>query len=665
MTRILIALLLISSLGLAQTRTDMTLETSQTVTGTKTFSAVAVKSLNNIKFADQYASIQAAITDAGNNGSVFVPTGAYSISSTISLSGVTSFRLVLSPGAILTAAAGLGANPILQVTGASSDVYISGGQFDGNSIATNCIRVVNAGAVNLKRVDISGTVCHGTVSDGIATTHDGSNYYYVQDVFVHHNYVYSTAQHGISARAVRNFNVTDNRVETPGSTIYGCIRIQAIGAVVKGNILSGFGTADVHANGIQGFATSQYTISGNVIVGGTASGNTSIPIYMDTSFNGVIGGNNIYGGGTGIRCEVCKGSGINANTVSDTALHGIYVNSRVDSLQKNALDATTSINASANVTLATDAGDKQEGANSLQATVAAGFTTGTVFYQDFGSNQDWGTYPIVRLWVKSDTTLNRGVLQLKLAGDTGLATVHTTIDLPSIQAATWYRIELYDQEFYPKFAVVRSWGISAASDPGAVVLHFDDLLIDVPNGPANIAGNVVSKTQSNGIFVDDMKNFAVSGNTIEDAGYNSTGNGIGVLLQADGAGTVLQTGKVNDNIIRTTINLGASSVGLKIRQANSGTIDELRINDNDISQNFNAGNQINFLGTATNVMRAGNVIATAQAGSFQLGSITFANLGTPADGSIIFCSNCTIANPCASGGTGAFAKRLNSTWICN
>lgn len=45
--------------------------------------------------------------------------------------------------------------------------------------------------------------------------------------------------------------------------------------------------------------------------------------------------------------------------------------------------------------------------------------------------------------------------------------------------------------------------------------------------------------------------------------------------------------------------------------------------------------------------------------------VTQANLGTPADGSIIYCSDCTIANPCAGGGTGAIAKRLNGAWVCN
>jgi hypothetical protein len=44
---------------------------------------------------------------------------------------------------------------------------------------------------------------------------------------------------------------------------------------------------------------------------------------------------------------------------------------------------------------------------------------------------------------------------------------------------------------------------------------------------------------------------------------------------------------------------------------------------------------------------------------------TFAFLAAPANGALVYCSDCTIANPCAGGGTGAMAKRLNGAWVCN
>jgi hypothetical protein len=48
-----------------------------------------------------------------------------------------------------------------------------------------------------------------------------------------------------------------------------------------------------------------------------------------------------------------------------------------------------------------------------------------------------------------------------------------------------------------------------------------------------------------------------------------------------------------------------------------------------------------------------------------LSPVLFANLGTPNNGTFYYCPDCAVANPCAGSGTGAFAKRLNGTWICN
>lgn len=72
--------------------------------------------------------------------------------------------------------------------------------------------------------------------------------------------------------------------------------------------------------------------------------------------------------------------------------------------------------------------------------------------------------------------------------------------------------------------------------------------------------------------------------------------------------------------------------------------------------------------TPTNIyaIQADSGAGIAQvADGIQPGSCTFANLGTPANGVMRYCSNCTITNPCAAAGTGAIAKRLNGVWVCN
>ena len=52
-------------------------------------------------------------------------------------------------------------------------------------------------------------------------------------------------------------------------------------------------------------------------------------------------------------------------------------------------------------------------------------------------------------------------------------------------------------------------------------------------------------------------------------------------------------------------------------------------------------------------------------GVIQMTATTQASLGTVVNGQLKYCSDCTIASPCAGGGTGAIAKGLNSQWVCN
>lgn len=68
-------------------------------------------------------------------------------------------------------------------------------------------------------------------------------------------------------------------------------------------------------------------------------------------------------------------------------------------------------------------------------------------------------------------------------------------------------------------------------------------------------------------------------------------------------------------------------------------------------------------------------IVRAAAGQLTYTATTFAALGTPANGTAAYCSDCTVTTPatcpataascvCAGSGTGAFAYRLNGVWDC-
>lgn len=62
---------------------------------------------------------------------------------------------------------------------------------------------------------------------------------------------------------------------------------------------------------------------------------------------------------------------------------------------------------------------------------------------------------------------------------------------------------------------------------------------------------------------------------------------------------------------------------------------------------------------------ARNAITGNEDGTFSPGTFAAATLPAAANGSFAYCSDCTVADPCAGGGTGAFAKRLAGVWVCN
>lgn len=82
-------------------------------------------------------------------------------------------------------------------------------------------------------------------------------------------------------------------------------------------------------------------------------------------------------------------------------------------------------------------------------------------------------------------------------------------------------------------------------------------------------------------------------------------------------------------------------------------------------------NRIQFGGTSTafsGISLSASVGGHAQGLIIQRADGTpqvFANLGAATNGSVIYCSDCTKATPCAGSGTGAIAKRINGSWDCD
>ena len=109
----------------------------------------------------------------------------------------------------------------------------------------------------------------------------------------------------------------------------------------------------------------------------------------------------------------------------------------------------------------------------------AGFTTGLVAYHDLSSAVDLTSpqHRSVQLWVKSDTTLAAGVLELLVDESTGYGTPDETIDVPALTSATWKQ-GLLKLTVPTTLNAVACVGLQARTDPGTVVVTID--LIEAP-----------------------------------------------------------------------------------------------------------------------------------------------------------------------------------------
>jgi hypothetical protein len=106
-----------------------------------------------------------------------------------------------------------------------------------------------------------------------------------------------------------------------------------------------------------------------------------------------------------------------------------------------------------------------------------------------------------------------------------------------------------------------------------------------------------------------------------------------------------------------------SDVNGNIRLSNNANNDFTLLQFGGTSASFPA------LKRSTTVLQAklADDSAFAQVGlqSLAVNATLFANLGTPANGTWLYCSDCLAnSNPCTGASTGAFAKRLNGAWDC-
>lgn len=155
------------------------------------------------------------------------------------------------------------------------------------------------------------------------------------------------------------------------------------------------------------------------------------------------------------------------------------------------------------------------------------------------------------------------------------------------------------------------------------------------------------------------------------AQFTITGNQLhprthGVYLRGNVGG-----GTVANNIIGVQF---ADAIGVFLTTDGTNTPGNIAFTGNTIVGNSSAGS-IGFHGgflatTNGNVLYSNRISGVVTDTVAWFGrqtdvTYTFANLPGAADGSIVYCSDGTIANPVAGGGTGCIAKRINGVWVGN
>jgi hypothetical protein len=177
------------------------------------------------------------------------------------------------------------------------------------------------------------------------------------------------------------------------------------------------------------------------------------------------------------------------------------------------------------------------------------------------------------------------------------------------------------------------------------------------------------------IFDVEGGNGAGGCNPIEDINWygvqlesRNTGD-IGILLNGvNGSAHVyglVATANTNPgaDVIRISQPAGCTVDGIDIRGVSNQASWTNTLNNTINHRTFSpAGGFVRLNYSYSGLNRIQTVV---DGGTVGYGGVTFANLGAPANGTFTFCADCTIANPCAGGGTGAFAKRLNGVWVCN
>jgi parallel beta-helix repeat protein len=304
--------------------------------------AINVKVLNNIRFADQFANLQAAVTDACGSATgaiVYVPAGTYT--SAVAITTCTNLHLYCEGNdkSVIAFNPGSALNDALIVNGASN-VEIDHCKITGNSNTGRLVSVNSSTNVKVHDNTITGAALIPS-SGGLAGVYVNLS----SDVWVERNVMANGPAVPNSANNSEIMVMTggSNRIHIRGNTVtsaglttipimaFDCVDCDILNnQVSQNNIYSGGGN---NGYGITCYASTlpsvlRMRIEGNNITNAAGNG-----IYVQTCDKAVISGNTIFNvaqqqtdvsipaaGITIGRCDSCTVTG---NTIDTSGKDGI------------------------------------------------------------------------------------------------------------------------------------------------------------------------------------------------------------------------------------------------------------------------------------------------------------------------------------------------------
>lgn len=224
--------------------------------------------------------------------------------------------------------------------------------------------------------------------------------------------------------------------------------------VLSAGLFSAQKTEEVTRTGINE-TESTITVEGNVVAyKGTANGDECITKLSFTVSKALPGG----------------------GSVDLTPFYRIDSNGALASPVISDCDTAWTSTGTANATITTDGSDYKESPRSVKITVASAFSTGTLAYYNTATEMDLTYARQIGLWIKSSADLDAGVLLLSLCSGTAAATPVETLSVPALAANVWTRATMdLSTPGASALSSIESVALSAASDPGAITLHLDEV----------------------------------------------------------------------------------------------------------------------------------------------------------------------------------------------